>query len=193
MSYSIVLFLHVAAALVLASSMSIEILGLAKLRRANSVSEARIWVNLAPRLPAIGGISALVLLLSGGYLTSSMTGWGFGWPKVALGAMFLIAPFASMTGRRMRRLKQQFSDPTNATAPLDRFEDRFLKLSLSVRSWIFGGIILLMTTKPGLSVSLSIIAISAALGALTGLLGSRRQLSSLAIKAEASTSTRAGA
>lgn len=191
MSYSIVLFLHVATALVLASSMSIEILGLAKLRRANSVSEARIWVNLAPRLPAIGGISALVLLLSGGYLTSSMTGWSFGWPKVALGAMFLIAPFASMTGRRMRRLKQLLSDPTNATAPLDRFEDRFLKLSLTVRSWIFGGIILLMTTKPGLSVSLSIIAVSAALGALTSLLGSRRQVRSLAVNAQGSTSTRA--
>jgi hypothetical protein len=121
-----------------------------------------------------------------------MTGWGFGWPKVALGAMFLIAPFASMTGRRMRRLKQQLLDSTNATASIDRFEDRFLKLSLSVRSWIFGGIILLMTTKPGLSVSLSIIAISAALGALTGLLGSRRKLSSLALNAQASTSTRAG-
>jgi hypothetical protein len=190
MAYSIVLFVHVLAALLLASSMSVEILGLWRMRRANAVSEAQTWLDLAPRLPGVEGISALVLLLSGGYMTSKMTGWGFGWPKVALGAMFLIAPFASMTGRRMRRLKQQLLDPTNATAPLDRFKDRFLKLSLSVRSWIFGGIILLMTTKPGLSVSLSIIAISAALGALTGLLGSRRQLSSLAMNAQASTSTR---
>ena len=76
MSYSIVLFVHVLAALILASSMNIEILGLSRIRRANAVSETQTWVDLAPRLAAMGGICALVLLLSGGFLTSEMTGWG---------------------------------------------------------------------------------------------------------------------
>jgi hypothetical protein len=38
MAYSIVLFVHVLAALLLASSMSIEILGLSSLRRASAAS-----------------------------------------------------------------------------------------------------------------------------------------------------------
>jgi len=189
MAYSIVLFVHVMAALVLASSMSIEIVGLSRMRRASTVSEAQTWVNLAPRLAAIGGICALVLLLSGGHLTSQMTGWGFGWPKVALGAMFLIAPFASITSKRMRRLRQELLDPANATSALDRVNAPFLKVSLSVRSWIFVGIIALMTTKPGLSLSLLIIAISAAVGVLTGLVGNRSPARSLAMSAQASTST----
>jgi len=189
MAYLIVLFVHVLAALLLASSMSIEILGLSKMRRATTVSEAQTWVSPAPRLTAIGGICALVLLASGGHLTSQMTGWGFGWPKVALGAMFLIAPFASITSKRLRRLRQKLLDPANATGALDRVKDPFLKLSLSVRSWIFVGIIALMMTKPGLSISLLIIAISAAVGVLTGLVGNRRQARSLAMSAQASTST----
>jgi hypothetical protein len=188
MAYSIVLFVHVLAALLLASSMSIEIVGLSRMRRANAVSEAQTWVNLAPRLPAIAGICALVLLVSGGYLTSKMTGWGFGWPKVALGAMFLIAPFASMTSKRMRRVRQELVDLANATAALDRVNDRFLKASLSVRSWILLGIIALMTAKPDLSISLLIIAISAAVGTVTGLVGNRRQARSLTMSAQASTS-----
>lgn len=189
MAYSIVLFVHVMAALVLASSMSIEIVGLSRMRRASAASEAQIWVNLAPRLAGLGGICALVLLLSGGHLTSQMTGWGFGWPKVALGAMFLIAPFASITSKRMRRLRQELLDPANATGALDRVKDPFLKLSLSVRSWIFVGIIALMTTKPGLSLSLLIIAISAAVGVLRGLVGNRRQARSLTMSTQASPST----
>lgn len=190
MAYSIVLFVHVLAALLLASNMSIELLGLSRMRRANAVSEAQTWVNLCARIPAIAGICALVLLLSGGYLTSKMTGWGFGWPKVALGAMFLIAPFASMTSKRMRRVRQELLNPANAAAALDRINDRFLKVSLSVRSWILVGIIALMTTKPDLGISLLIIAISAAVGVLEGLFGNSRQARSLTISAQAPTSTR---
>ncbi len=190
MAYSIVLFVHVMAALLLASSMSIEIVGLSRMRRADAISEAQTWVNLAPRIPATGGICALVLLVSGGYLTSQMTGWGFGWPKVALGAMFVIAPFASMTSKRMRRMRQELLDPANATAALDRVNDRFLKVSLSARSWLLVGIIALMTTKPNLGISLLIIAISAAVGVLTGLVGNRRQARSLSMSPQASTSTR---
>ena len=116
-----------------------------------------------------------------------MSGWGFGWPKVALGAMFLIAPFASVTSKRMRRLRQELLDPATATAAFDRVNDPFLKVSLSVRSWLVVGIIALMTTKPSLSISLLIIAISAAVGVVAGLPGKRRQARSLS--AQSSTST----
>ena len=49
---------------------------------------------------AIG--SLLALLLSGAYMTAQMSGWAFGWPKVAVAAMVLIAPIGAATGRRMR-------------------------------------------------------------------------------------------
>jgi hypothetical protein len=84
-----VLFLHVGAALVLASALSIDGLILFQLRRATSPMRAT-WLDLWSVVPWIAGGSGLVLLLSGGYLTHRMSAGTEAWPKVALAALILI-------------------------------------------------------------------------------------------------------
>jgi len=77
--YSLVLFLHVAAALALASALSIDALILFQLHRATTSTAAHPWLNLWSAVPRIAGSSGLLLLLSGGYLTDRMSAWSLAW------------------------------------------------------------------------------------------------------------------
>jgi hypothetical protein len=81
--YSLVLFVHVGAALALASVLSIDALILFQFRRATSPTRANLWLELWPSVPWIAGGSGLLLLLSGGYLADRMSAWTLAWPKVA--------------------------------------------------------------------------------------------------------------
>jgi hypothetical protein len=90
MLYSVVLFLHVGAALVLASALSIDALLLFQLRRATSSSGTKSWLDLWSAVSWMAGGSGFVLLLSGGYLADRMSAWTLAWPKVALATSILI-------------------------------------------------------------------------------------------------------
>ena len=59
--YSLILFLHVAAALGLFASLSFELLPLPRLRRASELSEVRRWIDPVPRLPLVAMASILVV------------------------------------------------------------------------------------------------------------------------------------
>src|SRR5262245_23797950 len=107
--YSAVLFLHLVAVLILASALSLEALSLARLRRSTSLNEVGLWIDLVPGLPAMAIGSLLMLLLSGGYMTSKMSGWTFAWPRAAIVGMTLIAPLGAISGRRMRIVRQMIA------------------------------------------------------------------------------------
>jgi hypothetical protein len=62
--YSLVLFLHVAAALALASALSIDALVLFQLRRVTSANGFQVWLNDWTAVPWIAGGSGLLLLFS---------------------------------------------------------------------------------------------------------------------------------
>jgi hypothetical protein len=101
-TYSIVLFVHIAAVLALFAALSLEMLSLSRLRRASTVAAVNLWMNTAPRLPlAIVG-SVLVILFSGVYLTARMSAFSLGWPRVSVAAVILMAALGAMTGKRMR-------------------------------------------------------------------------------------------
>jgi hypothetical protein len=87
--YSLVLFVHVGAALALASVLSIDALILFQFRRATSPTRAKLWLELWPPVPWIAGGSGLLLLLSGGYLADRMSAWTLAWPKVAFAVLIL--------------------------------------------------------------------------------------------------------
>lgn len=175
MLYAVVLYLHVLAALTLASAFAIETLSLFRMRRAKSLSEARPWVNLIGRLPVTVGISGLVLLFSGGYLTAKMAAWGLAWPRVAVGALLLIAPFGAISGKRIRAIRRMLLNDPNGRSIAEALSDRFLTLSLNLRLWILAGILWLMTAKPAITASLLAIGICVVLGCLCAALGSRRR------------------
>jgi hypothetical protein len=118
--------------------------------------------------------SLLVLLLSGSYLTSKMSAWSLGWPKVAVGGLVLVALLGAATGKRMRAIRRGMANPEGeGSSSVHRFRDPFFKFSLHVRLWVVAGIVLLMTAKPDLAESLASIAAAAMAGSLSARFGSR--------------------
>jgi hypothetical protein len=169
--YSLILFLHVAAALGLFASLSFELLLLPRLRRASELSEVRRWIDPVPRLPLVAMASILVVFFSGIFLTVRMSAFDTAWPKVTIGDLLLIAPLGAVTGRRMRVIRRNTAE-ASAMKPelLRRAQDPFLKISLGIRIAVFFGIVLLMTAKPELWPSIGIVVCSVVLGLLLSLL-----------------------
>jgi amino acid transporter len=183
--YSIVLFSHVVSALGIFVALSFEAVTLLHLRRAANSSEARLWFELAPGLPALGIASLVVMLLSGIFMTTQMSGWTLAWPRVSMLALVLIAPLGAITGRKMRaiRLACAARNP-NESDLLGKLRDPFLKYSMNIRTSLVLGIVLLMTAKPGLRESVGIIFVFAILGIVSAGLFWRQDIASPIARAE---------
>ena len=160
--YSLVLFLHVGAALALASVLSIDALILFQLRRATSPTRANLWLELWPAVPWIASGSGLLLFLSGGYLADRMSAWTLAWPKAALAVLILIGILGAVTSRRIRGLRR--ASAADESEFFRRREDPILKISLSVRIALVFAAVLLMNAKPQLRESLSIVGAAVVLG-----------------------------
>src|ERR1700740_2072272 len=104
--FSIYLFLHVAAVLGLFASLSFEVLSLFHLRRASDWSDVQRWIDAVPGIPLLAIGATLVVLLSGIHLAVRMSAFEMAWPKVAVLALLLIAPFGALTGKRMRAIRR---------------------------------------------------------------------------------------
>ena len=163
--YSAVLFVHVVSALGVFAALSLEAVALLRLRSAATAGEARLWIEFAPGLPAFSIGSLVLLLLSGIFMTTQMSGWALAWPRVAVASIILVAPLGAATGRRMRtiRLACAASQPSE-TDFLGKLRDPYLKFSMNIRIALVLGIVLLMTAQPGLPESLGIVAAFAILG-----------------------------
>jgi len=179
--YSVVLFVHVATALGVFAALSLEAVGLIHLRRAATASEARLWIEFAPRLPVLAIGSLVLLLLSGIFMTAQMSGWALAWPRVALGALILVAPLGAVTGRRMRAIRAACAaNHPNDSGLVGKLRDPFLKFSMNIRIALVLGIVLLMTAKPELRESLGIVVSSVFLGFVSIVLWRRDSASPIA-------------
>src|SRR5216683_2903605 len=177
--YSVLLFVHVVSALGIFAALTLEAVALVHLRRATTASEARLWIEFAPGLPALAIGSLVFLLLSGILMTVQMSGWTLAWPRVALGALILIRPLGGITGRRMRAIRQACAGNNPIESDLLRkLSDPFLKFSMNIRIALVLGIVLLMTAKPELRQSSGIVVSSVFLGFVSTILFWRRDTTS---------------
>ena len=173
--YSLVLFVHVSAVLVLFAALSLEVLSLYRLRRATSPSEVFAWIEPVPRLPLMVASSGLVIFLSGAYLAMRMAAFGLAWPKVTVGALLVMAALGALTSRRLRTIRQACSEATVMSGGLlSRLQDPFLKFSLCIRISIFLAVVLLMGAKTGVWNSIGVVGTFVFLGALASIPGLRR-------------------
>jgi hypothetical protein len=174
--YSVVLFLHVTAALGLGAALGIEWTGTLRLRAAATPAEARGWAGALRPLRMIGMPSLLVLLLSGGYMTA--TTWGpRPWISTALLALVLLGILGGgVTGRRMRALGAALRPERDRfdAATRRRLLDPALLVSLYLRSTTLAAIILLMTVRPGWIGSAAVLAGAIVLGLGVGVRSSTR-------------------
>ena len=165
--YSLILFLHVTAVLVLFAALAFEALSLFRLRGAVEAAEVRLWIDPVPKLPLAAMGSLLVILFSGIYLMVRISAFDAAWPKVTVAALLFITPIAAVTGRRMRAIRQASALAPAIDSKLQhRLQDPFLKISVFVRIAVMLGIVLLMNAKPSLWESIGVVAAFVALGFL---------------------------
>jgi hypothetical protein len=182
--YLVVLFVHVVSAMVLAAALRLEILTLIHLRKAATPTEARFVLDLAPGFPVVAMGSLILLLLSGGYMTTQASAWSLAWPRVTMAALVLIGPLGAVSGRKMRAIRGlSASGHSAASELLKKIQDPFLLFSMTLRSALVLGIVLLMTAKPGLTESLEAVGAFAIAGLAAAFLLSRRGVVSPAVSA----------
>jgi hypothetical protein len=137
------------------------VLSLFHLWRASTLNGIPPWIEPVPGLSAMALDSILAILFSGIHLTIQLA-----WIDVTMGAFFLMAPLGAVTGKRLRvirhlsaqvlrRIKQNFSTCCGSVSSGFRWGTRIA---------VFLGIVLLMTAKPDVLESLSIVGVSVVLG-----------------------------
>jgi hypothetical protein len=149
--YAIFLFLHVVGALGLFAAIGLEWAGLSNLRRATEANQVREWVRLLAAPRVLGGPAALIILITGIYM--SATRWGpQGWIIVALVAMVLIAVLGGAIGAsRIGAIARALPSESGAISPTlsQHLHDPVLARSLWVRTALLLGNVFRMSTRPG--------------------------------------------
>ncbi len=175
--YTIALFLHVVSALGFFLGAGLWLFGLATLRRAQRVEQVRSILTLVARSGPVSGISLVVLLAAGIYMT--VTGWNFeqGWIRIAmLGIILLIALGAGIIEPRRRGLTRLANDTPDGPLPealAQRAQEKLLSIAVYTQAFLLLGIIFLMTTKLALAGSLIAMSVALVLGLALGWLVSR--------------------
>jgi hypothetical protein len=160
--YTLVVFIHIAAAVALLAGSVIGSPALrAAARRAATVQELRAYLSLGRPLLVLEPAGALLVLASGIYLTA-FWGWSLGWIQVATGLWILnTAVAAALVHPAHKRITQA------AGGAGDEPVGPQLHALRSSPRWVLGGDVLmandaavlyLMVAKPGLAVSLAIAA-----------------------------------
>jgi hypothetical protein len=171
--YALALFAHLVGVLSLFIGMGLQWVVIIGFRRAQTVTQMRLWSGLLRPVAMLGPLSAVLILLAGGYMM--FTAWGIGtpWIVVSIGAMLLMAALGmGITVRKLRvvQLTAMGYDLSDEILPELRqhIYNPMLWISAHLASGIALGIVFMMATKPGWLVSLAVVAVTMALGAITG-------------------------
>jgi uncharacterized membrane protein len=172
--YTIVLFLHVSGAIGYFTGIGIWLFGLATLRRAQRVEQVRAITNLIAMSGPLFAISVLLILVTGLYMALTVWSLQTAWIAVALISLVIIAPFGTAIIEPRRRALDRLSRET-PDGPLPeslerRTHDPVLGTALYTLAALLLGIVFLMTTKPSLTGSIIVMAVSLVLGLASGFL-----------------------
>lgn len=171
--YTLVVFAHIAAAMLLVGGSVLAAPGVrAAVRRARRVEDVSASLAVGRPLQMVTPVAALLVLVTGIYLTSVGRWWNLGWVQVAVALWVL----NSVTARAVvepavhRLTVQAASDPDGIVG------ERVDMLRWSAR-WSFGGdlllandsaVLCLMAVKPGLAGSVLVVALANAVVLATG-------------------------
>jgi hypothetical protein len=175
--YNIVLFLHIISAIGVFIGISVLLLGVVLLRRAQGVEQVRSTLAFVTTALPIAGFSMLLLLAAGFYL--ALTAWSLGtsWIAVTLISLLLmIALGAGLMGPRIRAIVMSTREIPDGSLPSqlsERIHDPMLFTVLLIQAVLLLGIVFLMTTKPGLASSIITMVVALVLGLALGMLFSR--------------------
>ncbi len=165
--YQFFLYLHILGAMGYAAGAILSLLGLFALRRTQQVGQASSGIDLVERSGQISGISLLIILLAGIFMTVTSWGWKTAWIDVTLGTFVLLLVFGALMGIRRHRIAVMLKGLPDGELPRSaeqQFYDPLLGLGTYMLVTLLLGIVFLMTVKPGLAGSLITIGVALVLG-----------------------------
>ncbi|MFP5308068.1 MAG: DUF2269 family protein [Actinomycetes bacterium] len=170
--YSVVLFVHVVAAIGLVGGTAWLHLSTVLARRAATVDGARSQVEYIGTVTKASMPFALVTVAAGLYLAFAGDHWGAGWPGVSLGLFVVAGAIAGgAIAPGVAALREVVDAAPAGPVPHDVREamaDRRLVLLPWVLTGVDLAIVFLMTVKPALGTSLAVGALGVALGVVLG-------------------------
>ena len=175
--YSLMLFIHVSAAICLFIGFSVWLFGITAMAHATRVEQVRTLADLMLMVRLVVPGSALLVIVAG--LTMTLLSWGLqtGWIAVALASLFLIGPIGTWVidpkVRAIAALAQTLPDGPLSSALAEHTADRFLRVTMHTLIGMLFGIIFLMTTKPALTSAIGALIVAACLGCASGILAVR--------------------
>jgi hypothetical protein len=145
-TYTFVLFLHVAAALLLFVAFGIEWATVTYLRQATTPAEAQLWLRYGRFSPALNGPALAVLVLTGGYLASVLGAMKFGWiPCSLLGIAIVMLLGVAINVPKMRKIR--LAIPAGGEALTAALQNKMLPVSVRLRTFLALAIVFMMATK----------------------------------------------
>jgi hypothetical protein len=174
---SLVLFVHVASAMVVCVGLALEGVVLQQLWVADDCAPARRAVLAFHRLRVIYLPTFLGILLGGGYLAYRY-GSGTGWiPASLVATLGMMVIGGTVTGRRFARLRQALAavaDPATWASLRLEMKSAVLMNVYGLRVGLTLGIVFLMTVQPELAPSLVALVSAAILGTSVTMLATSR-------------------
>ncbi len=160
------LFIHIVGGLGLFVSLGLEWTGLVQMRNAALPEQVSSWLRIIKSSHKVSVVSMLTLVLTGVWAMAEE--WGItGWIVVALVALVLmIALSVVLTNPRMKVIEQALAAEKNPVSQTFRnlAGQPLLWISIQTRAAIALGILLVMTSKPDLALSLLIVGVTIVLG-----------------------------
>ncbi len=147
------LFGHIVGVLILFAAFALEWVALRQLRGSVVRDGAIPGVELTRLLPQLHRTAGILLILTGGYMASTMGVWSFGWIRVSLAALVVLAIAGTVSVARLR------SHP----------DGPWLTTSFRTRVSSTLAIVYLMVAKPDVMPSLTIVVLAAVAGAASTL------------------------
>lgn len=171
--YTIELFLHVSGAIGSFVSLGIWLFGLSALRRAQRVEQVRAIAWLIIIASPLMVLSVLLIGVAGFGMAFSTWSLQTPWIAVALVSIVLIAPIGPFVlDLRMRAIIAKAGEAPDGPLPVtldSRIHDPVLGTAAQTLSSVLLGIVFLMTTKPPLATSITVMAVASFLGLFSSL------------------------
>lgn len=174
--YDIALSLHILAAIGIVGGSCLELFFHARMRSARTHDILLEWLSAAGKLSKAMPIFSVVVLVCGVYMTFAHWDWQQPWIVVSLALLVVIGAAApTVLEPRLRAVGKaaQNGAPLALTASLLR------KPALTIPGHIFPAeavaIVILMASKPALPVTVIVVVIAAAIGAIVGVWPRGRQ------------------
>jgi Predicted integral membrane protein (DUF2269) len=170
--YEVVLFLHLLGVVTLFIAVGLIQRGGAQVRTAETLDHLRLWLGLVRMTRNMFPTSALLLLVTGLYMTSDV--WTFDAPWIVVSIVGLIALTVvggAVIGPRFRRVGMAAGGAGDGPVPPEirrSIEEPTIWIALYANSGAAMGILWLMVTKPDWAASIAVVVGLALLGGFLG-------------------------